>query len=241
MTTSIFIRSWRRDRFWLDYCLRSLERFAHGFVETVVVIPENDKAHFEATDFHGAKVCWVSEKEGTGPLSQQRDKLHADEYCAGDLILFLDSDCFMLKETRPEDFMANGRPIALIRHWADASTAAPWKPITEAFLKFTPSFETMCNLPIIFDRRELPLLRDYCKSIHGGMSIDEYVLSRPRNEFSEFNAVLNFAIRYCPFMHHWQLAAGNDGFPRDRIVQRWTWGNYGVEKFADGYERILAQ
>lgn len=242
MTSSIFIRSWRKDRFYLDWLLRSLAKFATGFRDIVVAIPEGDKIHFQSTNFYTASVVWVKEKEGTGYLSQQADKMHADQYCAGNNIMILDSDCFIKKPITPEMFMANDKPVALIRHWQDAGTGIVWKEITEKFLKFECMFETMCTLPIILERRILPLLRDYCSANHH-VSITDYILAQPGNDFSEFNAALNFAMRFCPYCYDWRIAdPAKDGIPRDHLIQRWSWEDrWGAEHYAEEYEKILAQ
>lgn len=241
MTTSILIRSWRADREFLRYCLRSLQKFARGFMETVVVIPEIDQPHFDNFNWCGARVLWIDEPDdGLGYLRQQRTKVYADVYTQADLIFMIDSDCFAMKTFYPESFMENDRPIALIRHWGDVGDAKLWKPIVEKFLTFPACFETMAALPIIFDRRMLPLLRGYAQATHD-MTLDEYIIQQVPNKFSEFNAALNFAMRFCPYMYSWRVANPDcDGFPRDRIVQRWSWSERGVSEFKEEYERILA-
>jgi hypothetical protein len=240
MTASILIRSWRADREFLRYCLRSLRKFARGFQEIVVVIPDIDRIHFEGFEWFGERVVWIDEPDdGLGYLRQQQTKVNADNYTKSDLIFLLDSDCFAMKEFRPEDFMENDRPIALIRHWIDVGEAILWKPVVEKFLTFPACFETMAALPVIFDRRMLPLLHNYSLATHG-ISLDEYIIKQTPNQFSEFNAALNFAMRFCPYMYSWRIAnPGCDGFPRDRIVQRWSWSEKGVDPFRAEYEAIL--
>jgi Family of unknown function (DUF6492) len=240
-TSSIFIKSWRGDREWLSYCLRSLAKFAHGFTETVVLIAELDKPHFEGFDFHGARVVWVDEPDdGRGYIRQQVFKLHADEYTEAQCIFYVDSDCFLFQEMTPDMFIPNGKPIALIRHWEDAGSANAWKPVMQKFLAFEPCFESMCALPFIIDRRVLPLLRDYAKSTHG-CTIDEYALSQPGNEFSEFNIASAFAQRFTPYLYDFRIAdPERDGFPRV-LMQKWSWDKTGVSRYADEYEGILAR
>jgi hypothetical protein len=136
--------------------------------------------------------------------------------------------------------MDHGRPVALIRHWIDAGSAIVWKPIVQKFLTWEPAFETMCMMPMVFDRQVLPLLRDYAVGTHG-ISISDYILRQPTNSFSEFNVALNFAMRFCPYMFSWRIAnPATDGIPRDRIIQRWSWSENGVDPFREDYERILA-
>lgn len=240
MTASIFIKSWRQDRHFLSYCLRSLAKFATGFRDIVVALPEIDRPHFDGFNFFTASVKWVDEPDdGKGYLRQQVTKLHADNYCAGDVIVMIDSDCFIKQPMNPEMFLSNGKPISLIRHWADVNTAVVWKPITEKFLTFQPCFEGMACLPFIVDRRALPLIREYCQSTHN-KSIDDYVLAQPGKEFSEFNALSSFSQRFTPHLYDWRIAdPATDGFPRV-LVQRWSWSDAGVDPFKEEYERILA-
>lgn len=240
-TSSIFIKSWRGDREFLFYCLRSIEKFCQGFKETVVVIAEIDKPHFDGFDFCGARVVWIDEPDdGRGYVRQQLAKLHADEYVDSDFIFYIDSDCFILSPMDPEGFMVAGKPICLIRHWADAGSAIAWKSITQKFMTFEPGFEGMACLPFVIDRRVLPLLREYAKATHG-CSIDEYALSQPGNDFSEFNVMSAFSQRFCPYMYDWRIAdPATDGFPRV-LTQKWSWDKAGVEPYRKTYEEILAK
>lgn len=240
MTSSIFIRSWRGDRDWLSYCLRSVEKFCVGFEAVVVVIPQIDKPHFEGFDFHGAFDWWIDEPDdGKGYLRQQYVKLMADQLCTSNLIFVIDSDCFILSEMSPLMFLYGDKPISLIRHWSEVGNAIAWKPITEKFLTWEPSFEGMAALPFIIDRRVLPLIRDYALATHGE-SIESYILRQPGNEFSEFNVLSSFSQRFTPHLYDWRIAdPASDGFPRV-LTQKWSWDKRGVEPFRDEYERILA-
>jgi len=218
-----------------------LDRFAVNFKEVVIAIPTHDEPHFRNTDFHGARVVWDEEPDdGKGYLRQQISKLHADERCKGGAIAFVDSDCFLHQPLSATKLISSGKPKALIRHWADAGNAIAWKGITEKFLTFTACFETMCNHPVVIDRRVFPLFREYAKATHG-KTVDEYILSQPANRFSEFNAIMNFAMRFTPYLFDFRIAdPERDGFPR-AFTQRWTWGkNCDVSQYAEEYERILA-
>lgn len=239
-SASIFIKSWRGDREWLSYCLRSVQKFAHGFLETVVVIAEIDRPHFENFNFYGARVVWIDEPDdGRGYVRQQICKTYADLHTGCDFIFYIDSDCFITQPIAPEDFMVAGKPIALIRHWEDAGSAKVWKPIIQKFLTWEPAFEGMAALPFVVDRRVLPLLRDYAKATHG-CPIENYILSQPGNDFSEFNVMSAFSQRFAPYLYHWQIAdPARDGFPR-ALTQKWSWDKAGVYPHIEHYERVLA-
>lgn len=240
MTASILIKSWRKDRFFLDYLLRSIAKFCTGFRDIVVVLPEEDRPHFEFTNFYTASVKWITEPEGDKYLHQQVVKMNADQYCAGDIIFVIDSDCFIMGPMTPEMFLSNGKPISLIRHWQDAGTAIAWKPIVEKFLTWEPAFEGMCCLPFVVDRRVLPLIRDYCAATHR-KSLTEYVMSQEQGKFSEFNALSNFSQRFVPHFYDWRIAnPAEDGFPRI-LKQQWSWDERGVQPFVEEYEAILKE
>jgi len=239
-TTSIFIKSWRGDREWLAYCLRSLQKFATGFKETVVAIAELDRPHFEGFNFCGARVVWIDEPDdGRGYVRQQISKVNADQYVDSDIIFYIDSDCFVTQPMKPEDFMPAGKPICLIRHWVDAGSAKAWKPIIQKFLTWEPAFEGMAALPFVIDRRVLPLLREYAQRTHG-CPIEDYILSQPGNDFSEFNAMSAFSQRFTPYLYDWRIAdPATDGFPRV-LTQKWSWDKEGIHPYKEAYERILA-
>lgn len=241
MTSSIFIKSWRGDRGFLSYCLRSIAKFCQGFKETVVVIAEIDRVHFDGFDFCGSRVVWIDEPDtGIGYLSQQNLKVHADEYTDADFIFYVDSDCFITERMTPDMFMPNGKPLCLLRHWADVGNAIAWKEITQKFLTWQPSFEGMAALPFVIDRRVLPLLREYAQATHG-CEIGDYILSQPSNQFSEFNAMSAFSQRFTPHLYQWEIAdPATDGFPRV-LTQKWSWDKAGVEPYRKTYEEILAK
>ncbi|MGB7195337.1 MAG: DUF6492 family protein [Collimonas pratensis] len=240
MTTSIFVRSYRADRFWLDYLLRSLQKFATGFSETVVCLPIGDEPHFEKTDFHGARVVWVQDPDAHPYCSQQVSKIEADSHCSADGILYLDSDCFLTAPMRPEMFCMGGKPIQLIRHWSSLDeNSQQWREITNGMIGFTPVFEHMACHPMIFDRRTLPLLREVIQHTHK-KPLREYVCTITDRKMSEFNALGAVAHRYQPFLYDWRIAyPEHDGYPRI-VKQQWSYQEGGVSRHEAEYERILA-
>lgn len=242
MTTSIFIRSYRADRFWLEYCLRSLEKFACGFVETVVALPIGDEPHFDGYDFHGAKCVWVQDAECHPYVAQQVCKIEADEHCAGDAILYLDSDCFVTDLMTAQMFQSNDRPIQLIRHWeslADAN-AQQWKAITEEIIGFTPMFESMACHPMIYDRRTLSRLREHIEHTHK-KPLREFVKSINGSRMSEFNALGAIAHHFQPFLYDFRIAdPATDGYPRI-VTQQWSYQDGGVDCHRADYEKILSE
>ena len=241
MSTSIFIRTYRTDRHWVSYCLRSLKKHATGFHEIVVVIPKGDEPHFDLFDFHGARVVWYDDLPMEGYCAQQECKVHADQLCEGDRICFIDSDCFITATLTP-DMLCNerGKPIQLLRHWEETGDAKMWLPITAAALGETPTFEHMACQGLLYDRRTFPLLRAHIQNTHG-VSLREYISKVKGREFSEFNLLGAFALRYTPSFYDWRMAdPSTDGYPR-HIRQQWSWQPGGVERHIAEYEELLAR
>lgn len=221
--TSIFIRSYRGDVPWLNYCLRSIKKYSYGFHEVVIALPIGDESHFDKFDFLGYKVVWVEPNKCTGYLDQQITKTNADLYCDGDEILFIDSDCVATTVFSPNDFKESGKPVQLIRHWSECGTAIIWKLITQKALGIEPPFEHMAVMPLIYSRHTLPLLRDYVQSTHF-KTLAEYICEQPHSHFSEFNLMGSFAIRFTPQLYDWRIAdIQNDKYFRG-IKQYWSHG-----------------
>ena len=55
MTTDIFIKSYRGDFEWLPGCLHSIQKYATGFRDVVIVVPDTDS--------------WETRKFVTWPIS----------------------------------------------------------------------------------------------------------------------------------------------------------------------------
>lgn len=233
MTTSIFIRSYAKDKQWLFYCLRSLAKYAHGFSEIVVAIPRLEESLFEGFEWHGARRLLVNVPDCTGYVAQMVTKMEADLHTDADFIMFIDSDCVAHKTFSPEDFFCESgnqvKPIQLIRHWAGfKDESKKWRAATEKFIGFDPVFEHMATLPLIYDRNSLKLFRDYLAETHHKV-LWEYVKNPATHSMSEFNGLGAFAHRFTPQLYDWRVAdPATDGYPRP-LHQHWSYGGITAE------------
>lgn len=231
MTCDFFIKSWRKDRFLLDYCLRSLQKRAIGFRQTIVLLPKGDEPHFATTDFRGAKVIWVNETIGNGYLGQQVFKHRAYEYTDADFILFPDSDCFAFNDITPSSFFnSDNKPIHLITPYGltgDKGMEA-WKEVTSRSLGFDVAFECMRAHPAIYHRDTLIECVKYLEAVHA-KSLESYVASQPGNHYSEFNVIGSFALKFQPHLYDWRIATGSSAeYPR--MEQAWSWAPDGDDR-----------
>lgn len=180
--TSIFIKTCKKDLQWLNYCLRSIKNHASGFNEVVIVLDEDCRGEqiFEAGESQFS--YFVSGWEN-GYIHQQYIKLHADKYCTGNLILFVDSDCVFMRGFSPESFLKDGKPVLMKTRYGNLDGAEAWKAITESFVGFPVEFEYMRRMPLIYKSSSISEFRD---SHLGNISHLESMTDRA---FSEFNAI----------------------------------------------------
>lgn len=222
MTTSIFIRSYAGDFEWLKYALRSIQKFCSGFGQTVIVIPEEDEAALKAFGLTREIVYAVPQIGKDGYLVQQVDKLNADRYCSSDLILYFDSDCVFTEPATPESFMRDGKPEMLITPYSTLPPDFPWRKVTERALGFPCEFETMRRIPLIFPADLLHSIRGYFES-HHGKTLANYIMTRPYREFSEFNVMGAWSLKFAPDRIRW-LDTTKEELPRKVATQFWSWG-----------------
>lgn len=198
-TCDIFIKTYPKDYEWLSYCLRSTEKFTSGFRKQLIITSGQGNLGF-ATHPDGDVVIHKSEYGENGYLSQEVFKLKADEFTEADFILYMDSDTQFIRPVTAETFFKDGKILWMITPYS--GTKAPWKPITEKFLKMPVEYETMRRHPIVVPRWLLKEVREFCQKTHG-ISIEEYVMSQPGHEFSEFNVLGAYAYHFHRDKFHW--------------------------------------
>jgi len=213
MKIDIFIRSYRGDFNWLQYCLQSIKKYAHGFGKIHLCINADDYPLLPPCD---AEVHLVSSWPD-GYIQQQNDKLFCDQFCGSPYVLVLDSDCILTQELKPEDLFIEGKPVWLYESVPDG--ASPWPPIVQEALGFKPEFEFMRRHPFLMPKDELVAFRQFMFNKHGE-ALNVWLKKRPYRRFSEFNSFGAWCYnqRYNAFT--WMSPAE---FPT-YVKQFWSWG-----------------
>jgi hypothetical protein len=228
MTTDIFIKTYPGDFNWLPYCLRSIQKFATGFRDVIVAIPDTAQLDHLTAE----KVVKVPER-GDGYYWQMLVKLNAHQFTDADAIMYLDSDCVI---TRPFDasemFEDDGRLKLLTRTWIEAGEGVVWKDPADKALGWDTAADTMCRHPMAYHRSTLIALRDHIEALHG-KSLEDYVLSQKR--FIEFVTAGNYAMEKEPDKYH---VVGSGDYPNP-VLQHWSWGGLTPEIRTE-LEKILA-
>ena len=220
----ILVRAYWRDFDWLELCLRSVERYCAGFHEIIIVLPHDSRAwlkRYPALTSTSARIEFCPNYEDDY-LGQQVTKLHADEFSQAAFICHLDADCILRRKTVPDDLLPDGKPriytkpvAQLPRHW-------PWLRPTREFLGITPSHDFLQCPPFTFPRWLYGELRAWTQQTKG-VSLSDWVLSRPARGFSEFNALAAYAYEYHPEDFIWTRAA-DIGTEERHCAWYWSWG-----------------
>lgn len=225
MTTSIFIKTYKKDLKWLRYSLQSIEKYASGFSEIVIVADEDCKDSLASNcTTHYVPI------HHNGYVQQQAIKLVADTYCTSDYILFVDSDCVFFRPFNPNTFIREGKPILLKTQYGNLGGGEVWKSITESVVGWTVDFEYMRRLPLMYHRDTLKKFRDRFPNLLSKLNVMQ------TRDFSEFNAVGAFIDKEDP--EGYDIVDTKDWIPEAVARQFWSWGGISPE-IKEEIERIL--
>lgn len=219
MNAAIAIRTFNKDIEWLSFCLRSIHKFASGFQEVIVMIPEGQEHLLR----HLTVERVVTVFDGQPPyLCQQNDKMHADLHTRSDALLFVDSDCVFHTPCTPGTFMRDGMPIWMVTPWSDLSgdEKKTWFHVMCKCVQECPPFEAMRRHPQFVPSWALKAFREFIQKTHG-IDLTKYVMNQPGHEWSEFNC-LGFYL----WLHHrdkfswWNTS--EEGVPPTVLDQYWS-------------------
>lgn len=254
MTTSILIKSFQKDFGWLSYCLKSIHKFATGFSEVVVIIPDDCNLPLTAERLVKLKepgpVATSPANHGSGYVWQQIVKMNADKYTSSDFVCHLDSDCIFTRPVTPQDLMVGTevtkyytveyKPLWLMTPFADIIPTDPnlisHKESIQNFSGIEPEFEYMRRHSQVIPRWAYGCFRDYVQQKHG-MSFEQWALSQKFRGVTEFNFMGQFLHReFTNFIHFHDTRFG---IPESFVLQSWSWNGITPE-IRDKMEKILA-
>ena len=182
MKCDIFIRSYKKDSEWLEYCIKSIEKYASGFNDIIITYPEGD----DCCNHSSAKNFPIKEIHPDGYIDQQLTKLNANKYTGDDTthILFIDSDCCFFDKFTPETYCINESPYVCITHYDYLDT--PWKSITQDIMGIEIEYEFMRRQPLMYRKESLINLQNwflYTKSI----TLTDFMANVEGRKVSEYN------------------------------------------------------
>lgn len=225
-TVDIVVRSYYRDFQWLQYCLRSIDRFCSEFRRTLVVVPESCRERIRRSRFDLVEIVFCP-NYADDYLGQQVTKLYADTITDADYILHIDSDCTFHSPVRAVDLFSDGRPEVMITPIDAFDVDPPWQVQTERAVGFPVKYDYMRRQPLIYPRWLYGKLRAHIRAMHG-RELADFVLDQGPRGFSEFNALGALAHRDCPdafSWREWPLPDYDEQFCRIH----WSWGGLTAE------------
>lgn len=204
MNVDLWICSLPRDYQWLDYCLRSIEKYFTGWRRIHVAIPP--RVCRPANWANHGRIDWHAELLGfrSGYVCQQLTKMLAFQECDADYLCFVDSDHVCVTPTDVAHYFDAGRPQIWARTFADVrrlpdgtegvtAAAAKWQQPAEAALGFPCPWFTLEFLPIVYHRETLRRCAEHVQQIHGKPLVD-YGREVKHPGFGEFLVLGNWII-----------------------------------------------
>jgi hypothetical protein len=237
MKMSLLMVTFRKDLEFTVYAMRSVEKFATGFFDKIVVVPELDVAVFKApAQKYGWRVVGFDERPGCGMLHHMVKILEADLICDGaDYVLHMDADCLFTAPVTPADYLKDDKPIVLRQRYEEfrnSSSRYSWKTCVRNATGIDPEWETMCRHPSVYRTDLYPVVRDMITQ-HTVQDWAEYILGC-RNvypqTFAEFPTLGAVAIHCHADKYAW-CDVSHDLIPESKMTAYWSHG--GLEMVND--------
>ncbi len=136
-----------------------------------------------------------------GWMHQQYVKHHADLYCRGDFISFIDSDSILV---RPTDFdqhlMINDKP--LIWYTEYSRIYAKWGKLVSQVMGVETPYEFMRCFPLTYHKSTIAQSRDHIEAMHG-MPLHDFIRTKAP-VWSEFNFIGCYAWVFQKNLYEWK-------------------------------------
>jgi len=228
----IFIKTYHKDYIWLDFCLRSIKKFAHGFRDVVIVTEESHPIPQELLNIIPLKVYYVPfpstqpkwVEHGLGYLWQQYIKLTWYNYTDASAVLIMDSDEMFTVPTSPFNFQSSGKYFWYYRDWKDAGTGICWKKWTDAMLCHESQYNAMCITGFVMEKETSIKLKEYLCKQHSVGDIWDIFVKHNMQTTSEFNVFGSFVHHHCSDKYIKKINFTPKETHNVTIRKTWSWG-----------------
>lgn len=235
MQVEILIVTFRRDFSYLEYCLRSIAKFATGFSGLTILVPKEDSLECSKLVLDGPQIPFQKktatgdEWPGKGFLWHMAQILRADEWCPdADFIAHIDPDCIFTEPVTPQDYVKDGKPILRFEYFASIGRRHPgcaaWQEPAQRCLPFLVTMETMRCHPGVYHHGLYAEARLQIEK-KTGQPCDDYIKSQ-RQEFPqgfcEFVTLGNVALHCFPNDYVAVEQTGDRMNPPNKLQQFWS-------------------
>jgi len=240
MKTDIFICTYARDFPYLEFCLRSIAKFATGFNRVLLLVPNEDidgtHAYVSKTGPHRVPITVVGyeEKPGKGMLWHMRNIMYADTFSDAEVIAHMDADCIFTDPVTPDYLLAEDGKIILRYEPFESickrhDAMMRWQECTTKCLPFPPKHETMRSHPEAYHRDTYRVAREAMEK-KTKRPVDDYILAQENTfpqTFCEHVTLGNVAMELQPQHYHPVLQTSDTPMPDPRMQQFWSHGSIG--------------
>lgn len=172
MTSSVFIKTQLCDLGFLEWAFKFINKNWKTNSQFVVSAPHDCSEPLQKLQFvlgQPITLAPMDQWPERGYTHQQYMKMHADNYCDGDLITFLDSDAMLVLPTDLEkDLLIDGKPIIWYTEYERLN--APWQNLVAQIMSITPKYEFMRCFPFTYHRSMFKGVRDRIEATHGDIA-----------------------------------------------------------------------
>jgi hypothetical protein len=236
----IFIKTYHGDFIWLEYCLKSVKKYAKGF-RNIIVVSDNDENLIPDSiiDILPIKLFYTDVPkiipkncvQSTGYLWQQIIKLSWVDYTDADAVFVLDSDEMLSKELNPSSLITeDGKFRWFYRNWEFSRDAIVWKEPTKKILNIEPQYEAMCEPGFVLERNTTEKFIEYITKIHSANTIWHSFFNADIICFSEYNAYGSYVYNFDNDEKYFKIINGEDKTLYNcSIIKSWSWGGLSEE------------
>jgi hypothetical protein len=203
--TALFLKTYAADVGRLPYLFRSIDKYARGFEELVIVTDDGcDVGPLPIslpTVIHDLPAPTISHslERGIGYWWQQAIKMTWPAFSRCSAALILDSDHLITAEMTPESFWSDGAPISARRPWNRSDDGRFWKLGADYFIGCSTENSYMCEPGALLTRAATDGFGSYMKT-EFGVGAREFFISKNHgiacSEFELFGAYLQYVDRH---------------------------------------------
>jgi len=188
MNHEIIIRTYYKDSEWLEFCLRSLEKYCCKYCLVTVACPSDSAESikpiakkYKADFFECEK---INEDDYIG---QMATKMFYDEISGADVIHHVDSDMVFSRHWNPQ-LMVNMDGNVIIGKQEYDQLQSPWRPIVEKLVGFEVKWEYNRIFPSAYPRWLYVETRNHLEKV-AGKTMKQILKEVTNREFSECNVL----------------------------------------------------
>ena len=201
MSIDIFIRTYPKDFFLLNYCLQSIRKFVTGYRNIIINIRQ--KNYNELMSNVNTAGCIIVQSHDFDDkidyCGQQICKIYADIWSDATYFYYVDSDCIFYNNFNiQEKYFDSNKNIVLFKdYWHNIPDTFIWQGCLKK-LDLLTEFEFMRRLPQLYPSRFLKPLRIYIEQKIGKDYINSCLTIYKECGFSEFNIMGSYLYLHDP-------------------------------------------